>query len=95
MRHITIRALHVGRHGVADMFWMVAASQCAEAPNRVLRDYRAQANHEHCQSVTSSAARDAGSFLNIWLRTGTKEFGGVIKANPLLNAGWAANHQKA
>jgi hypothetical protein len=55
MRHIAISGRHVGRHKVADMFWL-AASQCAKAPNRVLRDYRAQASHDHCESVTSSAA---------------------------------------
>jgi hypothetical protein len=56
MRHITISGQHVGRHEVAGMFWIVAASQRAKAPNRVLRDYRAQASHDHCESVTSSAA---------------------------------------
>jgi hypothetical protein len=95
MRHITISGHHVGGHKVAGMFWIVASSQCAKAANRVLRDHRAQANHEHCQSVSSSAAPDAGNFLDIWLRTGTKEFGGLTKASPLLNADWAANHQKA
>jgi hypothetical protein len=52
------------------------------------------ASHDHCESVTSSAAPDVGSFLDIWLRTGTKEFCGLTKSSPLLNAGWAANHQK-
>jgi hypothetical protein len=82
MPHITISGHRVGRHQVADMFWIVATSQCAKAPNRVLRDHRAQANHEHCQSVTSSAAPDVGSFLDIWLRMGTKEFGGPHKIKP-------------
>jgi hypothetical protein len=59
MRHITTSGFHVGHHEVAGMFWIVAASQSAKVP---LREYRAQANHEHCQSVTSSAAPDAGSF---------------------------------
>ena len=95
MRHITIRGHDVGSYEVAGMFWIVAASQCAKAPNLVSRDYRAQANHEHCQSVTSSAAPGVRSFLDTWLRTGTKEFGGLTKSSPLLNAGWAANHQNA